>query len=128
MGDFYETSKEAFQKHLQKERVTKDEALKMGIWAMHSVLGNLTGPGVFEWEEALEAMKQALEQPEPKPMHPEIRKAMEDYFDRCFNEWSKGEWVGLTEDQFLEASRMAEEGNYMVAFQRIQQWLKEKNV
>lgn len=37
------------------------------------------------------------------------------------------EWVGLTEDQFLEASRLAEEGNYMVAFQRIQQWLKEKN-
>ena len=40
----------------------------------------------------------------------------------------KREWVGLTEDQFLEASRLAEEGNYMVAFQRIQQWLKEKNV
>ena len=39
----------------------------------------------------------------------------------------KREWVGLTEDQFLEASRLAEEGNYMVAFQRIQQWLKEKN-
>ena len=37
------------------------------------------------------------------------------------------EWVGLTEEQFLEASRLAEEGNYMVAFQRIQQWLKEKN-
>ena len=37
------------------------------------------------------------------------------------------EWVGLTEDQFLEASRLAEDGNYMVAFQRIQQWLKEKN-
>lgn len=39
----------------------------------------------------------------------------------------KREWVGLTEDQFLEASRLAEDGNYMVAFQRIQQWLKEKN-
>lgn len=39
----------------------------------------------------------------------------------------KREWVGLTEEQFLEASRLAEDGNYMVAFQRIQQWLKEKN-
>ena len=39
----------------------------------------------------------------------------------------KREWVGLTEEQFLEASRLAEDGNYIVAFQRIQQWLKEKN-
>jgi hypothetical protein len=37
-------------------------------------------------------------------------------------------WVGLTEDQFLEAARLAEDGNYLVAFQRIQQWLKEKNI
>jgi len=36
-------------------------------------------------------------------------------------------WVGLTNDQFLEAARLAEDGNYLVAFQRIQQWLKEKN-
>jgi len=39
----------------------------------------------------------------------------------------KREWVGLTEDQFLEAARLAEAGNYLVAFQRIQQWLKEGN-
>ena len=39
----------------------------------------------------------------------------------------KREWVGLTENQFLEASRLAEDGHYMVAFQRIQQWLMEKN-
>lgn len=36
-------------------------------------------------------------------------------------------WVGLTEEQFVEAARLAEAGNYLVAFQRIQQWLKEKN-
>jgi hypothetical protein len=36
-------------------------------------------------------------------------------------------WVGLTEAQFLEAARLAEDGNYLVAFQRIQEWLKEKN-
>ena len=39
----------------------------------------------------------------------------------------KREWVGLTDEQYLEACKMAEAGNYMVAFQRIQQWLKEKN-
>jgi hypothetical protein len=39
----------------------------------------------------------------------------------------KREWVGLTDEQYLEACKIAEGGNYMVAFQRIQQWLKEKN-
>ena len=37
------------------------------------------------------------------------------------------EWVGLTDEDFLEACQIAERGNYLVAFQRIQQWLKEKN-
>ena len=36
-------------------------------------------------------------------------------------------WVGLTQEQFTEAARLAEAGNHLVAFQRIQQWLKEKN-
>jgi hypothetical protein len=36
-------------------------------------------------------------------------------------------WVGLTEAQFLEAVRLAENGNYLVAFVRIQEWLKEGN-
>jgi hypothetical protein len=36
-------------------------------------------------------------------------------------------WVGLTEAQFLEAVRLAENGNYLVAFVRIQEWLKEVN-
>jgi hypothetical protein len=39
----------------------------------------------------------------------------------------KHPWVGLTEAQFLEACQIAERGNYLVAFQRIQQWLKENN-
>jgi hypothetical protein len=36
-------------------------------------------------------------------------------------------WVGLTDEEFLKACQLAEAGNYLVAFQRIQQWLKEKN-
>ena len=36
-------------------------------------------------------------------------------------------WVNLTNEQFLEACKIAEGGNYMVAFQRIQQWLMENN-
>jgi hypothetical protein len=36
-------------------------------------------------------------------------------------------WVRLTDEQYLEACKIAEGGNYMVAFQRIQQWLKRSN-
>lgn len=34
--------------------------------------------------DAITALRAALEQPEHKPMHPEIRKMWEDYFDKCF--------------------------------------------
>jgi hypothetical protein len=36
-------------------------------------------------------------------------------------------WVNLTEEEVLKAAEIAERGNYLVAFKRIQQWLKEKN-
>jgi len=36
-------------------------------------------------------------------------------------------WTTLTDEEFLKACQLAEDGNYLVAFQRIQQWLKEKN-
>ena len=37
------------------------------------------------------------------------------------------QWVGLTDEDFLEACQIAERGNYLLAFQRIQIKLKEKN-
>ena len=37
------------------------------------------------------------------------------------------QWVGLTDEDFLEACQLAERGNYLLAFQRIQTKLKEKN-
>ena len=36
-------------------------------------------------------------------------------------------WVGLTDEDFLEACQIAERGNYLLAFQRIQIKLKERN-
>ena len=36
-------------------------------------------------------------------------------------------WQGLTDDEFLEACQLAERGNYLVAFPRIQAQLKERN-
>lgn len=36
-------------------------------------------------------------------------------------------WVGLTDEDFLEACQIAERGNYLLALQRIQIKLKERN-
>ncbi len=36
-------------------------------------------------------------------------------------------WIGLKDEDFLEACQIAERGNYLVAFQRIQAALKAKN-
>ena len=46
---------------------------------------------------------------------------------RAVDAMSKRAWVGLTDEDFLEACQIAERGNYLVAFQRIQAKLKEKN-
>ena len=37
------------------------------------------------------------------------------------------QWVGLTDEDFLEACQIAERGNYLLALQRIQIKLKERN-
>ena len=42
-------------------------------------------------------------------------------------ESAKRPWVGLTDEDFLEACQIAERGNYLVALQRIQIKLKERN-
>ena len=39
----------------------------------------------------------------------------------------KRPWVGLTDEDFLEACQIAERGNYLLALQRIQIKLKESN-
>ena len=62
-------------------------------------------------------------------VEPTTKKLIEMLYDRHPEIFHKPKlsWVGLTDDQFLEAARLAEDGNYLVAFQRIQQWLKEGN-
>jgi len=49
------------------------------------------------------------------------------YMSGLYDGKKKRPWIGLTYAQFLEAARLAETGNYLVAFQRIQQWLQELN-
>jgi hypothetical protein len=68
-----------------------------------------------------------------KPMHPEIKKMFEDYFDKCFKEFSaKREWIGLTDKERKDIWREAigwgdpshDDMGLMIA---IENKLKEKN-
>jgi hypothetical protein len=53
---------------------------------------------------AITAIKEALAQPEHEPMHPQIKKMYEDYFDKCFKESSASQrpWVGLTDEEIAD--------------------------
>ena len=46
---------------------------------------------------------------------------------KLYSEAAQRPWQGLTDEDFLEACQLAERGNYLLAFQRIQTKLKEKN-
>lgn len=95
--------------------------------------------------EAIIALRTALEQPEQGPTCPECKAAVlyecvacssnnyppkpEQVVDcpRCGHVCSQRPWQVLTDGEFLEACEIAERGNYLVAFQRIQTKLKERN-
>jgi hypothetical protein len=65
----------------------KDEALKLALEALEAWLPTL--PHLIEKKKAaITAIKQALAAPVQKLMHPEIKKMYEDYFDKCFREFS----------------------------------------
>ena len=117
--------------------MTKDKALKLALEALELHLAHHEHGCVY-LDPALAAIKEALAQTEQEPVA-WIHRSTGALFDICPNDADenefvplyttppKREWVGLTEEQFVEAARLAEAGNYLVAFQRIQQWLKEKN-
>jgi hypothetical protein len=62
-----------------------------------------------------------------KPMHPEIKKMYEDYFDRCFRESAaiERQWTGLTDAELVEFSS-AELGPYDLCLE-VEAKLREKN-
>ena len=73
-----------------------------------------------------------------KPMHPEIKKMYEDYFDKCFRESSappQRPWVGLTDEEIrgLWSWSMTREAELTATTQQhafaraIEAKLKEKN-
>ena len=110
----------------------KDEALKLALDALEEyhygeariiLRQALAQPDAFEqgrqegmkqeralWE--LSRIGQEIEaQPDQKPMHPELRKMWEDYFDKCFRAMPLPEyttppqrpWVGLTDEAMKDA-------------------------
>ena len=78
-----------------------------------------------------EAQDKKLAQPEQKPMHPQLKAMLEEYFDKCFSESApQRTWAGLTDE---ELQPIADEyrilfGSWVEDFARaIEAKLKEKN-
>ena len=128
--------------------MTKDEALKLALEALE--LEDMAcryekEPTPEHIAKAITAIKEALAQPEQEPVaysytsritgaqgfshHPMPRFVDSESWDikPLYTSPPQRTWVGLTDEDFLEACQIAERGNYLVAFQRIQAKLKEKN-
>ena len=91
--------------------------------------------GLPDRHGTLTALRTALEQQQAEPPPPEwplIKNILAVFgldaiaFVAAWQA-AKRPWVGLTDEDFLEACQLAERGNYLVAFQRIQIKLKERN-
>jgi hypothetical protein len=78
------------------------------------------------------AVAAAVAAPEQKPLHPEIRKMYEDYFERCFKASPVfREWVGLTAEEIAELEEtttcLVNESWLRNLTRAIEAKLKEKN-
>jgi hypothetical protein len=99
------------------------EALKLALEAVERY--QIKRQDFDTFEEVITAIKAALAQPTSGDY---ALGYVEGFNDACNPaQPAQRPWVGLTEAQFLEAVRLAENGNYLVAFVRIQEWLKEQN-
>ena len=104
--------------------MTKDEALKLALEALEDLgMKHYESTGEVLYKETFTAIKTALEaKDEPVAYLPPTASPE----NACYTPPQRT-WVGLTDEDFLEACQIAERGNYLVAFQRIQTKLKEKN-
>ena len=82
----------------------------------------------------IDELRAALAEPAQEPMHPEIKKMYEDYFDKCFRELSAQQrpWVGLTEDEITKLHHEIKTqlmGTYKTEdiYRAIETKLREKN-
>jgi hypothetical protein len=96
------------------------------------------------WDRGFAAAQPApVQEPEQKPMHPELKKMYEDFFDKCFKETvdlaldtippAQRQWVGLTDEEVKKISKKHKwhESNVaphlMPVFRSLEAKLKEKN-
>ena len=102
--------------------MTKDEALRLALWALDSVLANHKGAPVLPWIEARDAVKAALEaKDEPwEQFYPEMGKPQFTPPQRT--------WVGLTDSEIGTIAYNVNPLDGIRQFSRaIEAKLKEKN-
>jgi hypothetical protein len=114
----------------------KDEALKLALEALESVLANHNGAPVLHWIEARDAIKQALAAPVQEPETDSCGSGagclykvamienLESEVERL--KAAQRQWVGLTEDEKETLSYKAD-GNTWAAVELAEAKLKEKN-
>jgi hypothetical protein len=98
--------------------MTKDEALRLALWALDSVLANHKGAPVLPWIEARDAIKAALEAKDepvawmsPSWIDPDTRGWQSDSFESIpiegwlpiYTTTPQRTWVGLTDEDFENA-------------------------
>ena len=77
------------------------EALKLAIQLRDTVSGYWTENEIPIIEKLIELLAQPAQ--EQKPMHPQLKAMLEEYFDKCFAESStQRPWVGLTAEEAAE--------------------------
>lgn len=93
--------------------MTKDEALRLALWALDSVLANHKGAPVLPWIEARDSIKAALEAKD----EPAVCRFCQDptnygakYFNTrcadCMRRLTEPRtWVGLTDEDRLELAK-----------------------
>jgi hypothetical protein len=120
--------------------MTKDEAMKLALEALEkgiTVMRGLYGGwrctnALKESDEAIEALRQALEQQEPVAQYSDIvSNGGLDPRNRHKTAPPKREWVGLTDDEYASAWAQSKGDvlDRLVPFARaIEAKLKEKNI
>jgi hypothetical protein len=107
--------------------MTKDEALKLALDALESVLANHNGAPVMPWIEARDAIKQARSAPTVQ----ECLAHGECFGGKCIYTTppaAQRQWVGLTdEEMYLNCPNWLSQEQCKVWVQQIEAKLKEKN-
>jgi len=114
--------------------MTDRELMQMALDAIEAALSD-DQPYISRSKETVEALRSRLAQPEPKyqPMHPELRKMYEDYFDVAFEKLvpPQREWQGLTDEEVIKLGGLDKDSDYFGLWydfaRAIEAKLKQKN-